>query len=123
MPWIYSRLMLIGLALSLVASGCSGFEETRKRQEAALAKCSFACNASGVWVFDDGVSRWVADIWMEPDGLHVKNRDTEAVRFYRTISLDNYGHEDGEVLEFKTNELMIRHLVSGREVVQGRLKS
>lgn len=117
------RCALTGMALALSLSGCSGVEPPRAAQEATIGECALACNATGAWIFDDGESEWIADIWMKPDGIHVRNRETESVRFYKQTSLDNYRHEDGERLEFKTDDHMIRHFRAGGSLAQSRLKS
>lgn len=116
-------VLLVALASFVPLAGCGGAMKTQVPEDTVIGECSFACDASGAWILDDGATRLVADIWMKPDGIHVRNRETEAVRFYRTIALDTYQHDDGEVFEFQTDDLMIRRLPSGKTVEQRRLAS
>jgi len=116
--------ILIGSVLMLqVIAGCSQTRFDVEREETLIGQCTKICDASGAWVFEDPDGRSVVDIWMEPEGIYARDRKTELVRFYQSIEPDQYQHDDGELLEFENDDLMIRHRVSGAKLTQRRVET
>jgi len=119
--WI--KLSVSAAIVSLVSISCSTVGTRTAPQEVTVGECTKICDASGAWVFESLQDKYIGDIWMEPEGIYVRNRQTEDVRFYRAVAVDQYLHDDGELLEFMNDDLMIRHLASGEEVTQTRATS